>query len=173
MLTVGSVGMLLLAMLVLFGCQPQSSSTEGGVTMAEATKICSTYNAARNTTNLDLLDQIMDEEVVTHDVFTFEPMTNLEQLKLFYLGMHAAFSDFYLETDEILVSGNQIVAIWTMAATQTGTFGYLPPSNKDITAHGVTVYDVENGKVTRMRTYFDRLAPYQEMGFKLVMPDEK
>jgi steroid delta-isomerase-like uncharacterized protein len=170
--TVGSVGILLLGLLAVFGCQPQSATPEGGVTMAEAVKICSTYNAARNTNNLDLLDQIMAEDVLTYDVFSFEPMTSLEQLKLFYLGMHSAFSEIYMEDDEIMVSGNKVICVWTMTATQTGTFGYLPPSGKDITAHGVAVYDVEDGKVVKLRSYFDRLAPYEEMGFKLVMPEE-
>jgi predicted ester cyclase len=99
-------------------------------------------------------------------------MRSREQVKLFYLGMHASFSDFYQEDDEILVSGNKIVSINTTTATQTGTFGYLPPSGNDILVQGVTIYEVENGMVTKMTTYFDRLAPYQEMGFQLVMPEE-
>jgi predicted ester cyclase len=86
--------------------------------------------------------------------------------------MHESFSDFYQEDDEILVSGNRIISINTTTLTQTGTFGYLPPSGKDLVVPGVTIYEVESGMVTKMMTIFDRLAPYQEMGFKLVMPEE-
>ncbi len=72
-------------------CQPRSIP---GLTETEAHRILSTYQEARNTANLDLLEQIIDAAVVVHDCSAPVDIVGLDSLTAFYQASHSGFPDF-------------------------------------------------------------------------------
>ena len=165
----GAAAMMALA---LAACQPQEvSDTAAGVSRAEAHAICSTWALARNTKNLDLLDQIVAPDVVIHDPFSPVPITSLEQAKLQFMGGHAAFPDFSMRFDHIWVDGDHVIARWTITGTHEGPFGDLPATGKTMSVPGMSVMKITDGMIVEEATYFDLLSTFRKMGARLVVPE--
>ena len=159
------------AFFALTACQPQTQTAPGGITAAEAHAICSTYAVARNTPDFNMLDQIMAPDIKLQDPFFDEPMTSLEQIKGFWMGTQSAFPDLSMRYDNLIVSGDQIVAEWTMTGTHKGQFGAMPPTNKGMSLSGATIMKVKDGKIVEMRGYFDLFRAFQKMGLKFEIPE--
>ena len=159
--------------MALAACQPQeSATTETGVSRAEARAICSTWALARNTKNLDLLDQIVASDVVIQDPFSPVPITSLEQAKLQFMGGHAAFPDFSMRFDQIWVDGDNVIALWTISGTHEGPFGDLPATGATMSVPGISVMKVVDGMIIEQAIYFDLLSTFRKMGAQLVVPEQ-
>jgi len=160
----------LIAIAVLFAtlsCQPE---TDDQVTEERAQAIASQYLEARNTANLDLLDDIYAPEVVVHDCSAPEDIRGLEALKSFYEASHAGFPDFQAHIGDVLVVGNQIVYKWTIEATHAGTLRGIPPTGKQVSFSGVAIDRLEGDRVVEEWVYFNVLDLLQQLGFSLVPP---
>jgi predicted ester cyclase len=169
-LVVGLLAPTALLVFVLAACQPQNQPAAvaaGEVTQAQAQAICSTLAVARNTPDFNMLDQVFDANVTTSDPFSALPMMSLEQLKQFYLGTQSAFPDYSMRFDAIWVAGDHLVAHWTAAGTNKGTFFDIEPTGKNVTISGVLVAKVSGGKITEQANYFDLLSVARQLGAHL------
>ena len=92
--------------LTTLSCQSETGSQ---VTKELAQAIASQYLKARNTANLDLLDDIYAPEVVVHDCSAPEDIRGLDSLKSFYEASHAGFPDFQARFDDVFVSEDHII----------------------------------------------------------------
>jgi len=102
---------------------------------------------AFNSGGVDLLDEAVAVEFEDHD-----PMPNqasgLAGLKQAVGFFRAAFPDGEMEVDEMLADGDKVIARITLRGTQSGEFFGLPPSGKVVTAEGIELYRIANGKIT-------------------------
>jgi len=148
-------------------CQPPVTS---GLTQEEADRILSTYREARNTANLDLLDQIFDPAVVVHDCSAPAVIRGLDSLKAYYQDSHTGLPDFKITFDEVLVSGDNIIGRWTITATHTGLLHRIPPAGKSVRFSGLAIDRVAKGKIVEEWVYFNMLDLLQQLGFSLTPP---
>jgi predicted ester cyclase len=161
------LGVLSATMVLGLSCQPSVTS---GLTQEEAKRILSTYREARNTPNLDLLDQIIDPAVVVHDCGAPADIRGLESLKAFYKWGHAGLPDFKIAFDTVLVSGDNIIDRWTITGTHTGLLHGIPPTGKSVRFSGMGIDRVANGKIVEQWVYFDTVGLLQQLGFSIVPP---
>jgi predicted ester cyclase len=54
-----------------------------------------------------------------------------------------------------------------MTAINSGPLAGLPPSNKQITQHGVVFYRFENNKIAEVWLQVDRLGVFQQIGVEI------
>ena len=158
-----------LLMITAFGmsCQPNGIC---GLTQEEANRIASIYLEARNTANLDLLDQIYDAGVVVHDCSAPGDILGLDSLKSYYEGSHTGFPNFKCAFDDVLVSGDRLIVRWTITGTHTGSLRDLPPTGKTVHFSGLAIDRVVEGKMVEEWVYFNVLDLFQQLGFSLVPP---
>jgi steroid delta-isomerase-like uncharacterized protein len=101
---------------------------------------------AFNSGGVDLLDEAVAAGFEDHD-----PMPNqapgLAGLKQSVGLFRAAFPDGEMEIDEMLADGDKVIARITLRGTQSGEFFGLPPSGKVVTAEGIELYRIEDGKI--------------------------
>jgi steroid delta-isomerase-like uncharacterized protein len=80
-----------------------------------------------------------------------------ERLAEFFQKIRELYPDSLLHTDTILVSGDYVVAEWTLRSTLTEPF-YGGLSRKvPISLHGVSIVRIEDGKITDWADYYDGL----------------
>ncbi len=71
-------------------------------------------------------------------------------------SLFAAFPDLKLELISNIVASNGMVAApWLLFGTHKGPVGDFQPTNRAITLPGCDFITVENGKVKKVRGYFD------------------
>jgi len=154
-----------------FSCQKQAEEV---ITEEEAKAIHNLYVEARNTVNLDLLDEIYAEDVVVHDCSAPEDIIGLDALKEYYSHTHKAFPDLHATIDEIIVKGDKIICVWTFSGTNTGSLhtalGDMPATGNKVQFSGVVIDRVEEGKMVEEWVYFNVLHLLQQLGFTLTPP---
>jgi len=75
-----------------------------------------------------------------------------------------AFPDLHFEVDQIIASGDYVVARWRATGTHRGEFNGIAPTNKLVSARGCTVSEIRNGRFAKSATYSDQLALLQQLG---------
>jgi steroid delta-isomerase-like uncharacterized protein len=152
-----------------FSCQQQ---VEEGVNEEEAQAIHNRYLEARNTVNLDLLNEIIAENVVVHDPNMPQDIIGLDALKEYYSNNHATISDFRMTIDDMIVKGNRTVTVWTLTGINTGPihtpFGDIPATGNNIQFSGVAIDLIDEGKIVEEWVYFNVLEVMLQFGFTIV-----
>jgi steroid delta-isomerase-like uncharacterized protein len=97
------------------------------------------------------------------DEFTFNDhaigleFKDKERLAEFFHKTRELYPDSFLQTDVIFVSGDRVIAEWTLQFTLTETF-YGPHSRKlRVSLRGASIVRTANGKVTNWTDYYDGL----------------
>jgi len=75
------------------------------------------------------------------------------------------FPDLRFELGELVAAGDRVAIGWVMHGTHTGPLGERPATGRSIRAHGMTIYDFADGRITGHRQVVDRLTVAQQLGF--------
>jgi steroid delta-isomerase-like uncharacterized protein len=74
------------------------------------------------------------------------------------------FPDLRFEISDIVPGDDRVAISWTMHGTQTGSAGTQPPSGRAISAQGMTIYYLSDGRITGHRQVVDRLSLTRQLG---------
>jgi steroid delta-isomerase-like uncharacterized protein len=83
------------------------------------------------------------------------PMAGREAAQRFKHIYVSAFPDLRIDNEQLLGSGDFVVARWTATGTHRGELMGIAPSNRRATTHGCTVYEVRNGRITHEWIHWD------------------
>jgi predicted ester cyclase len=78
-----------------------------------------------------------------------------------------AFPDFHFEADQIIASGDYVVARWHVTGTHKGEFNGISPTNRQVSSRGCTVSEIRNGRVVKSSMYSDQLAILRQLGVSI------
>jgi len=77
---------------------------------------------------------------------------------------HQAFSDLEISPQTIIAEDDRVVVERTAPATHNGAFRGIPPTGKQLSYAGITIYRVEGGKIAEEVYLGDRLGLWQQLG---------
>ena len=117
-----------------------------------------------NRKNLDIIDELVDPNFVGNFPSPTGPIHGPEGLKQYYKTYFAGFSDIHFTVDEQVAEGDTVVMRWSVRARHTGDLAGIPPTNKPISATGITICDFANGKMVEWRANWDMLGMLQQLG---------
>jgi steroid delta-isomerase-like uncharacterized protein len=88
-----------------------------------------------------------------------------EGVRQFFAMYIAAFPDLRFETQDVLTSGDKVVARVRFTGTQTGEFMGLPPTGKSVTVQLIDIIRFGgDGRAHEHWGVFDALAMMQQLG---------
>lgn len=73
----------------------------------------------------------------------------------FVKTFRAAFPDLFYTVDEAIVAGDKVTTRWTAKGTHAGEFFGNPATNKQISMLGITVFQIEDGKIAKLWNVWD------------------
>jgi steroid delta-isomerase-like uncharacterized protein len=121
---------------------------------------------------LDVVDKTFARNYVGHSSASFTgPIKGFEGIKEFVSTYRTAFPNIRFSFDDILATGNKIVARFTARGTHTGTFLGLPPTGKQMKVSGIGIADVANNVIVRTHSQINVLDMLQQLG--VVPPTEQ
>jgi len=94
---------------------------------------------------------------------TVGPAVYKKQLAMFV----AAFPDLRFTVEETICEKDKIAASWTLTGTHKGQFLGIPPTSKQISMAGVTIHQIEDGKILDSLVMWDAISLFQQVGIKL------
>ncbi len=121
------------------------------------------YREIHNSNDLAGLDQIVDAHIVSHSGVPGMP-PGLEGGKMVHNMFLSAFPDSQVTTDDLIADGDEVVERFTFRGTNKGSFMGAPPTGKQVTATGMSVFRIANGKIVEHWGENDSLGVMQQLG---------
>ena len=104
------------------------------------------YFDAFNSQNLDAIHELFAPDYVLH-IAGSPDVEGRETLKEMVAGSLATLSDATLTADDMMAEGDKVATRWKITAIHSGEFMGVPPTNQQITIHGIIIDRFEDGKV--------------------------
>lgn len=94
---------------------------------------------------------------------------NKEQARMYNEAFLPAFADIHFKINRIVVDGESIIVQWTVTGTHTGPLATLsgqviPATNRKGEFPGVSVVEVQNGKIIQESTYWNQVELLTQLG---------
>ncbi len=121
---------------------------------------------AEEVTNQKRLD-VADEIIAADHVFYMPgipPVRGLEAWKQLASIYFTAFPDFQVTVEDVIAEGDKVVARFTFSGTHQGEFQGIPPTGKQVTATGIDIYRIVDGKMLEHWAQIDALGMLQQLG---------
>ena len=121
------------------------------------------YRAIHNQNNLDALDAIVAQDVLSHAALPGLP-PGLAGGKLAHQAFLASFSDIQATTEDLVAEGDKVVERYTAHGTHTGDFMGAPPTGKKFAIETIVIYRFANGKIVETWGLNDAQALMMQLG---------
>ena len=99
-----------------------------------------------NTGNLDAVDEIFAIDFVNHDPISPD-VRDLETYKEYITRVRIAFPDFHVTVEDMIAEGDKVAARWIATGIQKGELMGIPPTDKQATWSGMTIYRIVDGEI--------------------------
>jgi len=120
--------------------------------------------AALNAHDIDRYLQGIDDSYVGEAELPPSPIRGREEVRQALGIALAAFPDLRFEVEQILASGDYVVARVRLTGTHKANFRGIAPTNKSVSWRSCNVVEIRNGKMFRSRVYSDNASLLQQLG---------
>ncbi|MBC8234821.1 ester cyclase, partial [bacterium] len=122
--------------------------------------------------NLDAADEIIAEDFVVHfEGLPPELRHGIEGAKLYAIGIRTAFPDVQITHEDFIAEGDKVVIRWVSRSTHMGNLMGIPPTGERVTATGIDIFRIENGKIAELWQNWNQYGMMQQVG--VIPPDRE
>lgn len=112
--------------------------------------------------NLALVDEIVAGDYVGHT--PLDDIHGPEGAKQYDAMLREAFPDLQITVEDQIAEGDKAVTRWTFRGTHKGEFQGMPPTGKQVTMTGITIFRIANSKIVEGWNNPDLLGLLQQLG---------
>lgn len=112
------------------------------------------FYAVYNDSNLDLWNEAMADNYVGH--VNADTIPSREIGKGFIGALLTAFPNIHYTVEDMVTEGNKVTSRWSATATHTGDLFGMPPTGKDVTMIGITIFRVVDGRIAELWDVWDQ-----------------
>jgi steroid delta-isomerase-like uncharacterized protein len=116
-----------------------------------------------NRGNLELADQLLAPDYVLHFPGIRAPVGR-EGHKQLLMMFHHGFPDWQETIDDVIAEGDRVAIRVTGRGTHQGEFQGIPATGRQVTATGVGIAHIENGRIAESWAEYDALGMMQQLG---------
>ncbi len=116
-----------------------------------------------NQGNLAVADELFAPGYVHHDLAAPE-VRDRDGLKQSHGATRAAFPDFHVVVEHLIAEGDLVVTHWTLQGTHLGDWQGLAPTGKRVTASGLVLNRIREGRVHETWWGYDLMGVLQQLG---------
>jgi steroid delta-isomerase-like uncharacterized protein len=117
-----------------------------------------------NRGNLDVVDDIYAPDYVGHTAGSPEQTLGPEGVREFVELYRSAFPDLHTTIEDIVAEGDKVAYRWTAVGTHRGELLGVAPSNNRVELTGITIEQIEGGKIVETYNNFDQLGMMRQIG---------
>ena len=118
---------------------------------------------AVNSGQLEKLRDVFHPDVVDHDPAP-DQGKGAEGFIRFFTGLRTAFPDLMVSVDHLVADDDNIAMAYTIAGTQNGPLGPIPPTGKKVKARGLQIARFQDGKIIERWGSSDELGILKQLG---------
>jgi steroid delta-isomerase-like uncharacterized protein len=122
------------------------------------------YEEAFNEGDLDLVDELVAPDVVTHNPIILDAPTGPDSIRGGLEMIRKAFPDFHVEVEDLIAEGDRVAALLTMSGTNEGDYRRGGATGKCGTMRAFFIWRIADGKLAESWGLADRFGFLQELG---------
>jgi steroid delta-isomerase-like uncharacterized protein len=115
-----------------------------------------------NQHNVAAADGLLASTYIAH--FPGHPPLDREGQKQFIAAYFAAFPDVHATLEDLIADGDKVAFRWTARGRHQGVFQGIPPTGKQVTLSGISIFRLAEGKLVEQWAEFDALGMLQQFG---------
>jgi steroid delta-isomerase-like uncharacterized protein len=112
----------------------------------------------------DAVDEIFAPDFVGNDPAPPDLIAGPEGMKRFVAQMRAAFPDWTVTTDDLMVDGDRLISRWTVRGTHRRPFAGVEPTGRAIELHGISIHRIVAGRIVENWHGVDKLGMLRQIG---------
>ena len=117
---------------------------------------------ALNERNWAAFDALCAPDIVLHNAsMTIQGYPAYKQFITMYF---TAFPDLHITIEDMIAEGDTVVVRTTFHGTHKGDLMGIPPTGKQATTTGISIFSVANGKAVEQWANYDDLGLMQQLG---------
>jgi len=116
-----------------------------------------------NQGNLEVAEEILAPDYMHHDPTTGQFGSGIEGFKQMISLYRQAF-DLHIVLEDQIAAEDKVVDRWTGHGTHQGEFMGMAPTGRKITATGISIHRIEDGKIAETWNNYDALGIFQQLG---------
>ena len=114
--------------------------------------------------DIDGFADILSDDMIEHEETPGFPPTK-EGVKAFFKAYVVAFPDLRMDAEDVIVSGDKVVARFRATGTNSGEFMGMPATGKSVDVQGIDIIRFnDDGKAAEHWGVFDAMAMMQQLG---------
>jgi steroid delta-isomerase-like uncharacterized protein len=115
----------------------------------------------------------LEEVVATHERlyspewighFPGMPPLDAEGHKQYSVVMSTAFPDLERTLEDLVAEGDKVVVRWSARGTHSGDFNGIPPTGKQASSSGITIFRIADRQIVEEWSESDMLGLLQQVG---------
>jgi steroid delta-isomerase-like uncharacterized protein len=121
------------------------------------------WNEALNKQNLAGVDELFAPDFVIHGTGLFPDM-DLAGVKQVFTAWWTVFPDWHYTLEDLIAEGDKVAHRYTVRGTHQGEIMGIPPTGKRVSATGIEIDRIKDGKIVESWFSSDMLGLMQQLG---------
>jgi steroid delta-isomerase-like uncharacterized protein len=117
------------------------------------------YDECLNRGQLDLVP-----DLVSADYVGAQGERGADGFRQIVAALRSGVPDIHFTVEDVIASGDRVVARTSWTGTQTGPMRGIPPSGRHVINTGISIFQLRDGKIVRVWMETDRLGFLQQIG---------
>jgi steroid delta-isomerase-like uncharacterized protein len=122
------------------------------------------YEDGFNRGDLDLVDQLVAPDVVTHNPIILDAPTGPNSIRGGIEMIRKSFPDFHVEVVDLIAEGDRVAAFLRMSGTNTGEYRRGGATNRKGSMRAFFVWRIADGHLAESWGLADRFEFLQQLG---------
>jgi steroid delta-isomerase-like uncharacterized protein len=114
--------------------------------------------------SLDMVDELAAPTISVFYSMVPETIDGPEAFKQVLMMMHSGLPDADISVEEEIAEGDTVVIRWTIRGTHMSELMGIPPTGKQVTWTGITIYHLADGKIVEEKGEEDSLGLMRQLG---------
>ena len=131
---------------------------------ANAALIRRFYDETFNRGNVAFAERVHGPGYRYHDIAATDGPVDHATYMARNAGFAAAFPDRHVTIEDLIASGDRVVARAILHATHTGPLGNIAPTGRKVRLASTIIYRFDQARVVEEWEIFDKLGMYQQLG---------
>ena len=148
---------------VTFSCQQGEEVAEEGLTEEDVNVMIGDILKIWNNADMDAVDRVYSVDIVYSDPLQGDTV-GIDAFKEMIRTVQKERTSINLSVDETFIKNDKLAALWTAKETLL--------SGAEIELSGMTIVHTVDGKAVKEILYYDTKKLLEQMGFKIIPPEE-
>jgi steroid delta-isomerase-like uncharacterized protein len=117
---------------------------------------------------LNTVAELVDTNCRIHDPVFPSLTSGADNLRKHIESCRTGFPDLKFKIDDTIAERNEVVVHWTATGTHRGNFLGTPPTNRNATVSGTSIFRIEGGKIVEEWAHWDLMSMMNQLGLHMV-----